>query len=602
MRRSLALSVTLALTVGGLVGLPGAARAAGSLPCDIYGAAGTPCVAAHSTVRALYSGYSGSLYQVQRASDHATTNIGLLAAGGYADATAQDAFCANTSCVITVIYDQSPHHNDLTIEGPGTAGGQDVGANAAALPVIAGGHKVFGVYIAPGTGYRHYVGDGVARNGQPEGMYMVASGTHVNSGCCFDYGNVEATIADTGNGHMDAVNLGTTCFFPPCTGVGPWVAADLENGLYQGNRSNPANLGNATPYVTAMLKNNGQTAFALKGGDSQSGGLTTWYNGPLPPDGYSPMHQEGSIVLGTGGDNSNWSIGSFLEGVMTAGYPADAADDAVQANIVSVGYTGSTSTPATGSAITGPGGKCVDVLGDDTGGDGANVNLWDCQSWAVDQHWTHNSDNSLSTLGRCLDINGNGTAQGTPVELWDCNGVGGQKWVQQADGSLRNPQSGRCLDSPGGATANGTRLQIWDCNGTAAQKFSVNGGGTIIGPGGRCVDVLGDDTGGNGAGVNLWHCQSYAVDQHWYHNPDGSLRTLGRCLDINGNGTAQGTPVELWDCNGVGGQNWQQQADGSLRNPQSGRCLDSPGGATANGTRLQIWDCNGTAAQKFALS
>jgi non-reducing end alpha-L-arabinofuranosidase len=512
MRKPLAVGVTLVLTVGGLIGLPGTSQAAGSLPCDIYGAAGTPCVAAHSTVRALYSGYGGSLYQVRRASDNATTNIGVLATGGYADATAQDSFCARTSCVITTIYDQSPQHNDLTIEGPGTAGGQDVGANAAALPVIAGGRKVFGVYIAPGTGYRHYVGDGVATGGQPEGMYMVASGTHVNSGCCFDYGNVEATIADTGNGHMDAVNLGTTCFFPPCTGRGPWVAADLENGLYQGNRSNPANLGNATPYVTAMLKNNGQTTFALKGGDSQSGGLTTWYNGPLPPDGYSPMHQEGSIVLGTGGDNSNWSVGSFFEGVMTAGYPTDAADNAVQANIVSVGYTGSTSTPATGGTITGPGGKCVDVLGDDTGGDGASVNLWDCQSWAVDQHWTHNSDNSLSTLGRCLDINGNGTGQGTPVELWDCNGVGGQKWVQQADGSLRNPQSGRCLDSPGGATANGTRLQIWDCNGTAAQV--------------------------------------------WTTGANGSLRALGKCLDAAGPSSADGTRLQIWSCHGGANQSW----------------------------------------------
>jgi hypothetical protein len=226
MRRLLSAGATLALTLGVLVGLPGTSQAAGSLPCDIYGAAGTPCVAAHSTVRALYSGYGGSLYQVQRGSDHATADIGLVAAGGYANAAVQDSFCANTSCIITVIYDQSPRRNDLPIEGPGTAGGQDVGANAAALPVTAGGHKVYGVYIAPGTGYRHRVGAGVAVNGQPEGMYMVASGTHVNGGCCFDYGNVEATIDDTGNGHMDAVNLGTTCFFPPCTGIGPWVAGD----------------------------------------------------------------------------------------------------------------------------------------------------------------------------------------------------------------------------------------------------------------------------------------------------------------------------------------------------------------------------------------
>jgi hypothetical protein len=296
----------------------------------------------------------------------------------------------------------------------------------------------------------------------------------VNNGCCFDYGNVEANIDDTGNGHMDAVNLGTTCFFPPCTGSGPWVAGDLENGLFQGNRSNTANQGNSSSFVTALLKNNGQTTFALKGGNSQSGGLSTWYNGPLPSGGYSPMHQEGSIVLGTGGDNSNWSIGSFFEGLMTAGYPTDAADNSVQANIVSVGYAGFTGGPATGATVTGPGNKCVDVAGDDTGGNGTAVQLWDCQSYAADQHWTHNANNSLSTLGRCLDIINNGTTAGAEVELWDCNGVGGQKWVQRADGSLFNPQSGRCLDSPNGATGNGTRLRIWDCNGSPAQRFSLS--------------------------------------------------------------------------------------------------------------------------------
>ncbi|WP_020523900.1 beta-1,3-glucanase family protein [Catelliglobosispora koreensis] len=257
--------------------------------------------------------------------------------------------------------------------------------------------------------------------------------------------------------------------------------------------------------------------------------------------------------------------------------------------------------PAAGT-ITGPGGKCVDVAGDDNGGNGTAVQLWDCQSNAVDQRWTHNANNSLTTLGRCLDVVSGGTANGSKVQLWDCNGSGAQKWVQQADGSLRNPQSGRCLDSPSGATANGTRLQIWDCNGSGAQKFSVNGGGTILGPGGKCVDVAGDDNGVNGTSVQLWDCQSQAVDQHWFRNTNGSLRTLGRCLDIVSGGVANGTQVQLWDCNGTGAQAWQQQADGSLRNPQSGRCLDSPSGATANGTRLQIWDCNGSAAQKFALS
>ncbi|GHJ45275.1 hypothetical protein Cs7R123_26170 [Catellatospora sp. TT07R-123] len=125
-----------------------------------------------------------------------------------------------------------------------------------------------------------------------------------------------------------------------------------------------------------------------------------------------------------------------------------------------------------GDPITGPGGKCVDVSGDDTGVNGTAVQLWDCQSAAADQHWSW-SGTALTTIGRCLDVTSGGTANSTPLQLWDCNGTGAQQWVQQADGSMRNPQSGRCMDSPGGATANGTRLTIWDCNGTGAQKFSL---------------------------------------------------------------------------------------------------------------------------------
>jgi hypothetical protein len=303
------------------------------LPCDIYGAAHTPCVAAYSTVRALYASYGGPLYQVQRASDHAVRDVGPLSPGGVADAAAQDAFCAGTSCTITRIYDQSGHRNDLTVED------HDKAASATALPMIIGGHKAYGAYIRPGMGYRHPApSGGVAVGPKPEGMYMVTSGKHVNSGCCFDFGNVEAKIRDDGAGHMDAVNFSTKCFFGHCTGSGPWVQADLENGLFQSNAgTDKSNTGNTSAFVTAMLKNNGKTKFALEGGNARAGSLTTWYSGPLPKR-YSPMQKEGSIVLGTGGDGSNRSRGYFFEGVMTAGYPSNAADNAVQANIVAAGY------------------------------------------------------------------------------------------------------------------------------------------------------------------------------------------------------------------------------------------------------------------------
>jgi beta-glucanase (GH16 family) len=253
----------------------------------------------------------------------------------------------------------------------------------------------------------------------------------------------------------------------------------------------------------------------------------------------------------------------------------------------------------TGQAITGPGGKCVDVAGDDTGGDGTAVQLWDCQSYAKDQHWTW-SGQSLQTLGKCLDIAGGVNAAGTKLQLTSCNGGGYQNWVTQPDGSLRNPATGRCVDSPSGATANGTRLQIWDCNGSGAQKFAI--GTPIYGPGGKCVDVAGDDTGGDGTAVQLWDCQqATSVDQKWTWSGQ-TLRSLGRCLDIAGGVNAAGTMLQLATCNGGGYQNWVVNGDGSMSNPTTALCIDSPSGATANGTRLQIWDCNGSGAQKFALA
>ncbi|WP_034271145.1 alpha-L-arabinofuranosidase B [Actinospica robiniae] len=341
-RRLLAsLATTLALAAGLLVCTAVTSQAATQEPCDILAAAGTPCVAAHSTTRALFAAYSGALYQVERASDSTYTTVSPLSAGGVANAATQDSFCSGTTCTITRIYDQTSNHNDLTVEGAGGNGSADTASNAAALPVYVGGHKAYGVYIAPGNGYRDNSAKGTATGSTAQGEYMVASGTHVNNGCCFDYGNAETNSDDNGNGHMSAINFGTECWFSPCSGIGPWVQADLENGLFAGgNGSNTANTGNNTPFVTAVVKTNGTSTYAIKGGNSQSGSLTTWYSGALPTaSGYAPMHQEGAIVLGTGGDNSKSSDGSFFEGVMTATEPTDATDNAVQANVVAAGYT-----------------------------------------------------------------------------------------------------------------------------------------------------------------------------------------------------------------------------------------------------------------------
>jgi len=330
------------------------AQAAMQGPCDIYASGGTPCVAAHSTTRALYASYNGSLYQVKRSSDNATQNIGVLSAGGYANAAAQDSFCSGTTCVITVIYDQSGKGNNLT-QAPagGAAGGPDNLANATAAPTTLNGHKAYGVYVAAGTGYRNDHTSGIATGDQAQGMYAILDGTHYNAGCCFDYGNAETSNNDTGNGHMEAIYFGNIKVWGYGSGNGPWVMADLENGLFSGVNQH-LNSGDPTVnhrYLTAMVKGE-PNQWAIKGGNAQSGSLSTFYSGVRPSvSGYNPMHKEGAIILGIGGDNSKSSAGTFYEGVMTSGYPSDATENAVQANIVAAGYgAGGATNPFTPGA------------------------------------------------------------------------------------------------------------------------------------------------------------------------------------------------------------------------------------------------------------
>jgi hypothetical protein len=317
---------------------PGGAM--GTLPCDIYAAANNTCVAAHSTIRLLVSTYSGPLYQVKKA-DGTTKDIGFLSPGGIADSAAQDAFCT-TACTITKVYDQSGHGNLLEAETPdSTVGGHtgETAASATAESLNVGGQKVYSLYMKTSQAYwRDGSKSGMPTGKDPEGIYMVTSGTHVNSGCCFDYGNGETSRTYVAGPSMDSIYFGTSTQWAHGTGSGPWIMADMEDGMVIGNSNTPSI---SYKFVTAIEKNNGTTEWALRGADATTGTLSTLYKGALPA-GKNPMKKQGSIVLGSGGDccysNNNASQGTFYEGAIVAGYPSDATEDAIQTNIVSAGY------------------------------------------------------------------------------------------------------------------------------------------------------------------------------------------------------------------------------------------------------------------------
>ena len=317
-------------------------------PCDIYRAGGTPCVTAHSTTRLLDSQYTGPLYQVVRDSDGATLDV-FAGPDGIADVTEQDIFCSGTVGRISVIYDQSGMGNDLLPAPPGTFQGPDKGSfNNPALadmaPALLDGHKVYGVYIMPGMGYRCNDARGLAVDDEPEGLYYVIDGTHFDSGCCFDYGNSSTNGRAVGTGTMETTYYGTSTAWGRGNGEGPWIMADMEAGLFSGYGAKENDVPSITDWriLSVFVNGGGGNCWDLRGADASSDTLTTFYRGIRPGsvdgDAYYPMHKKGGMLLGNGGDNGNGSAGTFFEGVMTVGYPSEATLAAVQRNIAAADY------------------------------------------------------------------------------------------------------------------------------------------------------------------------------------------------------------------------------------------------------------------------
>jgi non-reducing end alpha-L-arabinofuranosidase len=331
-------------------------------PCDIYEAAGTPCVAAYSTVRALLSTYEGPLYQVRSGSSTMNTGTGGqthdigITAEGFADAAAQDAACAGSVCTVSKLYDQSGKGNDLTVAKKGNSSGGDRADEddwetvADDGPISVGGHDVYSLYMDQYQGYRQTVkGNGTPRGTAPQGIYMLADGTHYGTECCWEFGNV--TEDPTTYHVMNSLFFGTA-YWGRGAGSGPWFMADFEAGVWAGGSAagqpgwgdlaasaaerpaNPDNPSLKVPFAIGFLKTN-QTNYGLSMANLETANaLSVAYEGALP----KAMDNQGAIVLGVAGDNSNNSWGTFFEGAVVAGYPSGATELAVMQNVKAAGY------------------------------------------------------------------------------------------------------------------------------------------------------------------------------------------------------------------------------------------------------------------------
>ena len=167
-----------------------AAAASALRPCNIYASGGTPASPRTARPDALRHLPRPALPGTARVGRHGRQHR-RARAGGYANAAAQDSFCAGTYCTITQAL-----RSDRTAQRPRRS--RPVGGEPAADRARRGGAAGDG--RRPQGLRRLHLGrqrlpqqrDQRCRDRQPaEGMYMVTEGTHVNNRCCFDYGNAE---------------------------------------------------------------------------------------------------------------------------------------------------------------------------------------------------------------------------------------------------------------------------------------------------------------------------------------------------------------------------------------------------------------------------
>lgn len=215
----------------------------------------------------------------------------------------------------------------------------------------------------------------------------------------------------------------------------------------------------------------------------------------------------------------------------------------------------------------------------------------------------------------CLDLNGGKTDNGTPIDVWTCgsafNPVKGQQWYfDPGTFKLRSSlDENKCIDA--GDVKQGSLLQISDCNINAGQFFGWDAKTSTIylystkNQNTMCVDVK-DATFKDGTPLQVWKCDGYPNQEWTISVPPPPPKPFkiqvngqNKCLDLYGQKTDNGTPIDIWDCSGGKGQQWYFQPNSykiqSVIDPK--KCIDASSMKLRN--TLTIWDCNALPQQEF---
>ncbi|MFF7969043.1 lectin [Streptomyces sp. NPDC007903] len=254
-----------------------------------------------------------------------------------------------------------------------------------------------------------------------------------------------------------------------------------------------------------------------------------------------------------------------------------------------------------------------------------SVTKW---SLAVDQNMGPHNGGCGTCTGLITVHNGDGRSGSVDytVEYYDMGHLtkfvrpGAQRIASTASSAVpnvawRNPDGSKALIAYNGASSAkqltinwGAQHATYTLPARTSATFTWSGGqsgdssrtGAFTGLAGKCLDVAGGSS-ANGTAVQLYDCNG-STAQQWTVAADGSVRALGKCLDVVSASTADGAKVQLYDCNGTGAQRWSYNAaTGDVVNTAADKCLDVTDNSSANGARVQIWSCTGAANQKWTL-
>ncbi len=291
-----------------------------------------------------------------------------------------------------------------------------------------------------------------------------------------------------------------------------------------------------------------------------------------------------------------WSLGQAARGTGASGWPGIGEIDVME------DINGLSSEFGTLHCGVSPGGPCNETTGIGSGQRACGGCQTGFHTYAIEY------DRSVSPeqIRWYLDGNNFFTVNANQVDATTWNNATHHGFFMILNVAIGGGFPAAFGGGPTGSTASGVPMLV-----DYVAAYTSGGGGTTPPPpppggksltnaNGLCLDVRSSGT-ANGTPVQVYTCNGTGAQQWTYVEAGSTLHALNKCLDISGGGTANGTKVQLWDCNNTGSQVFIHQSNNSYYNPQSNRCLDDPNGSSTPGTQVQIWDCNGSGAQQWTL-